>query len=126
MKYSESSIANSRYQSLAPGLVVGMRVPPQVIIRAADAWPFDVQDLLPSDSRFKVILFAGDVKSELQKSRLNNLAVELGKQNSFLYQHFTFGSRNESLFDLISICIGRKEEVNFTDIPALFRPHWSK
>ena len=93
----------------------------QVAIRVADAWPFDIQDLLPSDSKFKIILFAGDVKDNVQKARLNDLAIELGKPSRFLNH-----PSKEALFDFISICIGKKEEVDYTDVPAFFRPHWSK
>ena len=101
-----------------------MRVPPQIVIRVADSWPFNVQDLLPSDSRFKIILFAGDVKDHHQKYKLKELADALGRKDSFLYS--VQSSNKEDLVDIISVCIGKKEEVDFTDVPAFFRPHWSK
>ncbi len=46
-------------------------MPPQIILRAADARPYELQDLLPSDTRFKVIVFSGDVNAPgAQKDKL--------------------------------------------------------
>ena len=44
-------------------------MPPQIIIRAADARPFELQDLLPADTRFKVLIFAGDFADAVKAAR---------------------------------------------------------
>ena len=58
--YAPSAITDDRYQDAAAHLVVGERVVPQVLLRAADRRPYEIQDLLPSDARFKVLVFVGD------------------------------------------------------------------
>jgi len=30
------------------------------------------------------------------------------------------------IFDILTICIGKKESINYLDVPKFFRSHWSK
>lgn len=98
---------------------------PQVLVRAADARPYEVQDLLPADSRFKVIIFAGDTGNASQRLLLENVAEKMGKPESFLNK-YSRGSGISKVFEILSISSAKKEIVNYTDLPKLFRPHWSK
>lgn len=120
MHYSPSSITNPTHQSHASNLIIGQRMQPHVFIRAADARPFELQDLLPADTRFKVLVFTGDV-SEEQRLRVKKLAESIDSSESF---YRTFGGAD--VFDILSISSAGKEAVNFTDMPAVFRTHWSK
>ncbi|KAG2102151.1 FAD binding domain-containing protein [Suillus cothurnatus] len=104
--YQPSLAVNDRNQEMASGLVLGKRVPPCKFIRAADAWPFELQDLLPSDFLFKLLVF-----------------TEIQKPKSFLNRYATHGS---SRFDIITISKGRKETFNIFRLPTLLRSHWSK
>ena len=99
-------------------------MPPAIILRAADARPFELQDLLPSDTRFKLVVYAGDIHSSCpdsvaQKARLERFAEEAS--NAFL-KRFGGGDR----FDIITILLGDKLDVNYTSVPAALRSHWSK
>ena len=55
--YGSSVITNTEYQQLASSLIIGERMLPHVFIRAADARPFNIQDMLPADTRFKLLVF---------------------------------------------------------------------
>ncbi|KAI0923519.1 hypothetical protein AcV5_009039 [Taiwanofungus camphoratus] len=118
--YGPSALVKTNHQSCASGLIIGERIPPQVFVRAADSRPFELQDLLPADTRFKVIIFAGDTTNAAQLDRVKALADNMDKPTSFL-KTFAHGR-----FDMISISAGKKEIVNYTDLPELFRSHWSK
>lgn len=127
--YSPSVAVKDKYQSLASKLVIGERVPPQIFIRAADAWPYEIQDLLPSDFKFKLMIFTGDYNKPEQKAKVKVLAEGLEKPGSFYnrYAPLSTGKAAASQrFGLITIWDGKKEEVNFYDIPAVLRPHWSQ
>ena len=43
---------------------------PQRIIRAADAQSFEIQDLCPADTRFKVLMFVGETSSDADVQRI--------------------------------------------------------
>jgi phenol 2-monooxygenase (NADPH) len=64
--------------------MVGMCIPPQIIIRVADARPFEIQDLYPADTKFRILLFVGNVMDSDQAQRVHNLATDMGKSEGFL------------------------------------------
>ena len=124
MHYAPSAVTNTTHRTLATGLIIGQRVPPHVFIRAADARPFELQDLLPSDTRFKVLAFVGNAANEWQRARITSLAEELENTEGFVRK---FGGKNPNeVVDLLAISSSAKEQVNYTDVPAVFRSHWSK
>ncbi|KAG2159491.1 FAD binding domain-containing protein [Suillus bovinus] len=121
--YHPSLAVNDRYQELAGGLVLGKRVPPYKFMRAADARPFELQDLLPSDFCFKLLVFTGEFNDPLQQTRVESMVVDMQKRESFLNRHTTPGN---SPFDIITISKGRKDKFNILRLPTLLRSHWSK
>lgn len=124
IQYAESAIIDASHQPHARNLIIGKRIPPQILIRAADHRPFELQDLLPSDGRFKVIIFTGDTSQAPQRARLATLAMEMGSGNGFLKQ-YSSNDNMFSAFDIITIS-STKKIVRHTDVPELFRSHWSK
>jgi len=92
-------------------------------MRAADAWPFELQDLLPSDFLFKLLVFTGDFSDPLQQARVESMVKNMRKPESFLNRYTTHGI---SRFDIITISKGRKETFNIFRLPTLLRSHWSK
>ena len=98
-------------------------MPPHVFVRAADMRPIEIQDLLPSDVRFKLLFFVGNL-TETRTAELNLLAGELSKPSSFLCKYSPDGSIT-TVFDIITIAAG-KEDINYLLLPAIFRPHWTR
>ena len=123
--YAESAIVNAKHQSVAKDLIIGQRIIPQILIRVADARPFELQDLLPADTRFKVLIFAGDITNVAQRMEVDKLAEEMSKPESFLNKYPPAGEW-EKVFDVLAIISGKKEQVEYTMLPKLFRSHWSK
>jgi len=123
--YGPSVAVIDVHQSLATNLVIGERVPPQKFVRGADAVPYELQDLLPSDFRYKLIVFAGDLNDSLQQERVASAVKALERPKSFLTKYAS-NSQAKSRFDIVTICQGKKEEFNYLNVPELLRPHWSK
>uniref|UniRef100_A0A0W0G6V4 Phenol 2-monooxygenase n=1 Tax=Moniliophthora roreri TaxID=221103 RepID=A0A0W0G6V4_MONRR len=119
--YENSAIVDARNQSFAASLTVGERILPHVLLRAADSRPFNIQDLLPSDTRFKILVFTGDSSDTKQLARVQSLAECLQAPESFLVK----GSAKE-MIEIISISSTKKKNVVYNVIPLLFRSHWSK
>ena len=97
---------------------------PHIFVRAADIRPVDIQDSLPADARFKVLFFVGNL-TETRVAELNLFAEELSKPSSFLQKYGADGNIS-TVFDIITIAAGKKEDINFFLVPVFFRPHWSK
>lgn len=104
-------------------------MPPQVILCAANGRPYELQDLLPSDSRFKLIVFAGDLEAEAQYVRIETFAKAISGGEGVLTM---FGRRSgdskghNEVFEVLTIMVGKKEIVNYTRVPAALRSHWTK
>lgn len=99
---------------------------PQIFVRAADARPVDIQDMLLSDTRFKLLLFVGTLTPE-QLAQVGRLAEEMQLPTSFLQKYgYPAQGKAQSMFDIIPIAAGNKDDVNFLDLPPIFRTHWSK
>ncbi len=77
-RYDESiitSAARSR-QELATGLVVGMRFPSTQVVRFCDAKPMQLAKVLASDSRWRIIIFAGDIQIAASAERLRRVSYD--------------------------------------------------
>jgi len=75
--------------------------------------------------RFKILIFAGDTTQIAQRIKVEKLAQEMGRPESFL-KKYTPGDEWNKVFDILAISSGKKEHVNYTELPKLFRSHWSK
>ncbi|KAI6044088.1 FAD binding domain-containing protein [Pisolithus marmoratus] len=124
--YGPSMIVNAKHQRCAKNLVVGQRMLPQVFVRAADARPVEIHDLLPADIRFKILIFLGSMEGESRLAEINAFAQELSSPNGFLQKYSTGGQTSLCMFDLITIVAGNKKDINYLCAPQIFRPHWSK
>nr|VWP01573.1 STE/STE11 protein kinase [Ganoderma boninense] len=147
--YGPSALVDTTHQSLAPNLPIGERMLPHVFIRAASAQPVEVHDVLPADSRFKILVFAGNVADDGGCAKLQGLADDLRKPENFLmrYGHGDVGTW--AVFDVLCFSAAKKEKVGYLgeqclsslrrpkaislrrlpalpDFPEFFRPHYSK
>ena len=122
--YGPSAIVNTKHQECARNLVIGDRMLPQIFVRAADSRPVEIQDLLPADIRWKVLIFLG-ILDESRLPGVKALAKELDEPTSFL-RKYPIDGQIPLIFDIISIVSGDKTVFNYLNVPDIFRPHWSK
>ena len=96
----------------------------QVFLRAADCRQFEIQDLPPSDARFKLLLFSGDTSDSKQLAIINSFASALDGVLSKLAP----SGRIFTMFDLLVICSDSKTSIRlgYKRLPLLLRSHWSR
>jgi hypothetical protein len=63
-------------------------MPHQVILRVADSRPFSTHAFLKSDFRYKLLVFTGDVKSPVQRKKVEILAEGVASDNA-MFQLYT-------------------------------------
>jgi phenol 2-monooxygenase len=65
-------------QALAEAIVIGKSFRSQIVVRHVDAHPFHLGDHMPTDLRFRVLIFAGDccVSSQLKRIEEASAALE--------------------------------------------------
>ncbi|PIL30436.1 hypothetical protein GSI_07623 [Ganoderma sinense ZZ0214-1] len=126
IRYAPSTLVNASHQVVAANLIVGERVLPQVFIRVASAEPVHIHDLLPAETRFKILVFAGDLSVHDDRTKLQTLANELNKAENFLRRYGRVEVGKWEVFDVISFTSAKQDTVNLFEIPEFFRPHWTK
>ncbi|KAI9062565.1 hypothetical protein FKP32DRAFT_1677098 [Trametes sanguinea] len=122
IRYSPSTIVNPQHQAIASNMIVGERVIPQIFICAADGRPMEIHDLLPADSRFKILVFGGDIAATEDLKTLREFVEDSNRPESFLNR---FG-RDGAVFDVLCFSSGKQETINYADFPPFYRSHWSK
>ena len=109
-------------QELATNIEVGKRIPSFQVLSQADARPWQLADWLKSDGRFRVIVFAGNLKDEKQWQRVQAFAEALENPRSFL-QRFTPPDKPAySVIDLLVIHSAPRTEIELLDLPDIFHP----
>ena len=110
--YEPSVIVDPRHQSCASKVVVGERMIPYDFIGAADAIPVNIHDMVPSDTRFKILVFTGDISEEGTMNRVRAFAERLDSPTGFL-KLFGKGAY-EGMFDVLCICATKQDKMDFT------------
>ena len=112
IRYEPSIIVDPRHQSCATKLVVGERMIPHDFLGAANAIPVNIHDMLPSDTRFKILVFVGDISVEATMDRARALAERMDAPEGFLKR---FGQGvHEKVFDVLCICATENDKMDFT------------
>lgn len=77
--YDDSSIvrAKNSNQEAAKGLTVGMRFPTTQVVRFCDAYPMQLVQALPSDGRWRLVVFPGDVREDSASKSLSQVRIPL-------------------------------------------------
>ena len=117
IRYQPSFIVNPTHQTLATGLTVGERMVPQVFIRAADSHPLEIHDLLPADTRFKILVFAGDITVHDSLARLSKVGEHLNRPTSFLRRFGRGAKAGEwEVFDVMCFTSAKSKDLNYLGV----------
>ncbi|KDQ19531.1 hypothetical protein BOTBODRAFT_28107 [Botryobasidium botryosum FD-172 SS1] len=126
IQYHASTIINVSNPSLAANLVIVQRLPPAMILRMANFCPVELHDLLPSDTRFKVLILPGDISDPKQKAKLDAIAARLDQPQGFLKRFTPPNAPEDAVFDIITISRTEKTVASTQMIPPRLLSHWEK
>jgi phenol 2-monooxygenase len=108
--------------SLATGITVGMRIPSFKVLSQADARPWHLQELLKSDGRWRVVVFAGDLQNRDNLSRISRLGERLSGKSSFLRRFTPADQHIDSVIEILTVHSGSRTGVELFDLPDIFHP----
>jgi phenol 2-monooxygenase len=94
--YEDSSITRSSgsIQELASNLKVGMRFPSTQVVRFCDAKAMQLVKALAADGRWRIVIFAGDIRGEAAAGKLKQVCCDPSPAVHIL----TYPARKISLF----------------------------
>ncbi|KAH6954216.1 hypothetical protein DER45DRAFT_646022 [Fusarium avenaceum] len=111
-------------QSLAPNIIMGKRIPSHKVLNQADARPWHLQELLPSNGTWRLLVFAGDLLDQTQFARLSALAEGLNSPDSFINRYKPKEDEKlGSLFEILTIHSSPYEKVELLSLPDVFHPY---
>ncbi|OBT86700.1 hypothetical protein VE02_04637 [Pseudogymnoascus sp. 03VT05] len=127
-KYGDSQITNAgdSMQSLAANLVVGMRFPSAQVVRFCDAKAMQLVKALPSDGRWRVVIFAGDIKQPENAIRLEELGAYLYSSGGPIRSHTPVSADIDSFIEPIVVLSGQRVDTLQEQIPDCFSPPTGK
>ncbi|EXJ73905.1 uncharacterized protein A1O5_02199 [Cladophialophora psammophila CBS 110553] len=103
---------------LAKGIHLGMRIPSYRVLNQADARSWHLQDRLPSNGQWRLLIFAGSMIDLAQRERVLAFADYLLSPLSILN---TYASEDIPLFDIITVHSGPRTEVELSHFPPPLR-----
>ncbi|KAL4885436.1 FAD binding domain-containing protein [Aspergillus karnatakaensis] len=126
--YDDSLIteAESSNQEAAKNLIVGMRLQGVQVIRFCDAKVLKTVDALPSDGRWRVVVFPGDIRQQSASTKLNQLGEYLFSSHGPIQKYLSPGADIDSLIEVILILSGERLEIQQEQIPDAFWPTTGK
>lgn len=124
--YPSSPIVKNRDSEhiVAKKLVPGMRVPDFQVVNQADGIPTQLKRILHADGRFRILVFAANISSPSQFSRLAKLGEALDAKESFLYKFNPPHQPIDSRIEVITIHSSPRAKIELLDLHSIFHP-WS-
>lgn len=113
-------------RELATKIMMGMRFPSFQVLNQSDARPWQFGQFLKSDGRFRIILFAGNLKDTKQWQRVQKFGEELAREDSFL-RRFTPACKSiDSNIEVLMIHSAPRQQLELLDLHSTFHPFNAK
>lgn len=110
-------------QYLARRIPIGMRMPSYKVLNQSDARPWHLQELLPANGTWRVLVFAGNLLDPVQSTRYKTLGESLSSGESFLSKYGTKSGRSDSVFEILTIHSAPRKSIELLSLPAVFHPY---
>ena len=109
-------------QELASNIKLGMRFPSFQVLNQSDARPWQFAHFLKSDGRFRVIVFAGNLKNKTQWERLQGFGDSLAEPDSVIHRFTPSAKPIDSVIEILVIHSAPRLEVELLDLHEIFHP----
>jgi phenol 2-monooxygenase len=109
-------------QKLAKNVKLGMRMPSFKVLNQSDARPWHFQEVLRSNGRWRIVVFAGDVSCKEQMLRVQTLGQALAAPESFIARFTPPGKPIDSVIEILTMHSAPRTAIELHDFPAIFHP----
>ncbi|KAK2751458.1 hypothetical protein FQN55_000733 [Onygenales sp. PD_40] len=121
----DTSSASSLIHKSEPGrsISIGMRMPSFKIINQSDARPWHLQERLPSDGRWRILVFPGDITKPSLLSQYTALGDKLASKDSFLRRYTPAATAIDSVIEVLTVHAAPRREIELQELPEIFHPY---
>jgi phenol 2-monooxygenase (NADPH) len=109
-------------QELAIHIKLGMRMPSFKVLNQADARPWHFQEVLRSNGKWRIVVFAGDVSDKKQMERVQKLGEKISGPKSFISRFTPQSKPIDSVIEILTIHSASRAATELHDFPDIFRP----
>jgi phenol 2-monooxygenase (NADPH) len=109
-------------QVLAQNIKLGMRIPSHKVLNQSDGRPWHLHERLPSDGRFRLVVFAGNIRSSTQMARYAALGKVLSSPSSFLHRFTPKNAKIDSVIEVLTVHSAPRHDIELLDLPEIFHP----
>lgn len=114
-------------QQLATNAAPGKRFPSFKVLNQADSRPWHLAERLPSDGRWRIILFAGNVLAPAQQERVQKFCAALDASGSWLRRITPADQKIDSVVEILTVHSAPRWDVELLrDFPELLHPFDAK
>lgn len=108
---------------LASKIKLGARMPSYKVLNQVEARPVQLADMLPSDGKWRLLVFAGHIKDEVQCKRVSDLGQALAAPDSLLRRYTPSDSPVDSVIEVLTIHSSPRIETNLFELHDIFHPY---
>lgn len=120
---SSSTIGAKSNQSLASNIPLGMRIPSFKVLNQSDGRPWHLQELLPSNGRWRILVFTGEIlHNEAQRQRIKILGEKLSSSDSFIRKYTPDTGSFDGVIECLAVHASPRKDATIFDFPTVFRP----
>jgi len=101
-------------------IILGARFNTAQVVCVSDARPWELIDWLPSDGRWRVVFFSGDILNAEQRPRVEKFANYLERE--LLPRYTPAGHDIDSVLDVLTVSSTPRTACELTDYPEILRP----
>ena len=109
-------------QELATNIRLGMRFPSFQVLNQSDARPWHFGQFLKSDGRFRIVIFAGDLKDRTQWQRVLELGDRLALEGSLIRRFTPPPGEVDAVIEVLTIHSAPRQQIELLDLPDIFHP----
>ena len=109
-------------QELASNIPLGMRFPSFQVLNQSDARPWQFCHFLRSDGRFKILLFAGNLRNPKQWERVQHFGEQLARPDSFIHRFTPASKGMDSIIEVLVLHSAPRQEIELLDLHEIFHP----
>ncbi|KAK6460215.1 FAD binding domain-containing protein [Scheffersomyces coipomensis] len=119
-RYDEENIFTSPLAKRCP---IGRRLGSSQVLVQSDSKPVYLEDIMPSDGRWRVLYFAGDIKNnEYLQNFMNLFGDYLNSQNNFVKKYTPATAKIYSVIEVLLVHASKRKAYEWNDFHTAFRP----
>ena len=108
---------------LASKIKLGARMPSYKILNQVEARPVQLADMLSSNGKWRLLVFAGHIQDKVQCKRVSDLGQALAAPDSLLRRYTSPDSPLDSVIEVLTIHSSPRIETDLFELPDIFHPY---